>query len=1062
MMMMLKFLAFTILVMVFAPFATAVEADQELETRLALAAENRAQIQLALDSVPTDQRSGMEFLIRHMPERDLRQLSAEFLLENCRLAYQSRQQDPWAKEIPEEIFLNDVLPYASINERRDAWRADFRKRFLPLVSDAKSTSEVASRLNQQIFSLLGVRYSTQRKKADQSPYESIEGGTASCTGLSVLLIDACRAVGVPARMVGTPLWSNNSGNHSWVEVWDQGWHFTGAAEPTGQSLDQGWFVGRAADARRDQPIYAIYATSFRQTPLSFPCVWDRDIKYIPAVNVTDRYTALRTPLPDDHVRTMFVVRSPGGERLSVPIEIIRDGESIFSGTTNDDRFDANDHLTIPLQKNRPVTIRVEAAEAPIKQQLTPVEDQHLVTIIAKTTHPPEPEDPASDENLSADESNAEIDPERSGWAIDRLREQLQNGTEPIKIREDDFSKVPLTKEDAKLAREILAAHHANRLVVQRKEEWENRTITSDSLKMPFSFKTFGEKPADGWSLYISLHGGGNTRPEINDRQWENQKRLYSLEEGIYVAPRAPTDTWNLWHQAHIDTMLVRLIEDFVVMEDVNWNRVYLMGYSAGGDGVYQLAPRMADRFAAAAMMAGHPNETSPLGLRNLPFALQVGGKDSAYRRNEIAGEWEKKLDDLRQSDPGGYEHLVKVYPDKGHWMDREDAVAIPWMKQFTRNPTPQKIVWKQDDVLHANFYWLEVDKAHLPDRAEIKAEVRDQTISIEGQDIDRLTINLDDRFIDLDQSVKLVSEGIVLRDQRFDRTIDNLIRSFEQSGDPNLAFPAAVTIEIPPPFPQSLVPPGEIPTYTATRTSDAIVVDGKLDEPAWTTASKTNRFVDLISGEQVVHDTGAAIVWDNENLYVGFFVTEPNVRAKYTDRDDPIYYDNDVELFIAGDNAYYEFEINPFGTIYEAFFVWDDAIEHPAFRQDPQLAFGIAGSQPFNGVGLTTHPRGPRTAFLGYDMPGLRSAVAIEGTLNNDADMDRGWTVEIAIPWESMRTLLAGDARPLPPKEGDQWRIDLFRFNTDKSAGDSGGWAVGKHAVWDSHIPELFPVVTFQ
>ena len=71
------------------------------------------------------------------------------------------------------------------------------------------------------------------------------------------------------------------------------------------------------------------------------------------------------------------------------------------------------------------------------------------------------------------------------------------------------------------------------------------------------------------------------------------------------------------------------------------NKVYLMGYSAGGDGVYQLAPRMADRFAAAAMMAGHPNETSPLGLRNLPFTIHMGENDTPYKRNKVAAEWKK-------------------------------------------------------------------------------------------------------------------------------------------------------------------------------------------------------------------------------------------------------------------------------------------------------------------------------------------------------------------------------------------------------------------------------------
>lgn len=91
---------------------------------------------------------------------------------------------------------------------------------------------------------------------------------ASCTGLSVLLVDACRAVGVPARLAGTPLWTNRSGNHSWVEIWDGKWHYTGAAEPVGGKLDQAWFTARAATARRDHRLHAIHATSFKRTEVA--------------------------------------------------------------------------------------------------------------------------------------------------------------------------------------------------------------------------------------------------------------------------------------------------------------------------------------------------------------------------------------------------------------------------------------------------------------------------------------------------------------------------------------------------------------------------------------------------------------------------------------------------------------------------------------------------------------------------------------------------------------------------------------------------------------------------
>lgn len=215
-----------------------------------------------------------------------------------------------------------------------------------------------------------------------------------------------------------------------------------------------------------------------------------------------------------------------------------------------------------------------------------------------------------------------------------------------------FAKDPLSKAEAQTARRALTEDRQAFIKSSFGAQWENRELQIGDLSMPFFYQTFGTKPTDGRSLFISLHGGGGAPAAVNDQQYENQKRLYDQTmrtlEGIYLAPRAPTNTWNLWHQSHQIEFLNRLIQLAVIYEDVNPNKVYLLGYSAGGDGVYQMAPRLADYWAAAAMMAGHPNDASPLSLSNLPFTIHMGAEDAAFNRNKKAEEWKGLLEGLAQ------------------------------------------------------------------------------------------------------------------------------------------------------------------------------------------------------------------------------------------------------------------------------------------------------------------------------------------------------------------------------------------------------------------------------
>ncbi|HVM47426.1 MAG TPA: carbohydrate-binding family 9-like protein [Candidatus Acidoferrum sp.] len=258
--------------------------------------------------------------------------------------------------------------------------------------------------------------------------------------------------------------------------------------------------------------------------------------------------------------------------------------------------------------------------------------------------------------------------------------------------------------------------------------------------------------------------------------------------------------------------------------------------------------------------------------------------------------------------------------------------------------------------------------------------------------------------------------------------------------------------------------PQQIAHYTAYRAGQAVRIDGRLDEKCWQAAPRSPRFRDILTGKPTLYDTRAAVLWDDQNLYVAFWVEEPHVKATLTRHGSHIYENNDVEVFIAGRDTYYEFEINALNTVYEAFFIWEDAYDKGGYAQAAEFNRTNPLVVPFNGVGFTNHPRGMRLGSWAFEFPGLKTAVHVDGTLNDDSDTDRGWTVELAFPWQGMKWLAKADGRALPPRDGDVWRIDFSRFNQYKApppAEDSSGWFWSPHGVWDSHIPECFPYIRF-
>ena len=329
-----------------------------------------------IKEVPSEQRDAMEWLITYMPEADVKNLSHDYLIENSEYAFKAKNHFQWAKDLPDELFLNYVLPYSSLNERRDSWRKDFFYKFSPIVENANSAYEAAAILNNQIFKILGVEYSTKRPKADQSPYESIDAKLASCTGLSFLLIDACRSVGIPARFVGTPMWHNDSGNHSWVEIWDGKWHFTGAAEPVEGELNQVWFSDLASKAKKGDMKYGIFAATWNQTELYFPMDWLPEVKTYNAIDVTDRYKN-HIQLDSDLVAVSIRALNKAGQREAVSVIITGENNFYFEGQSKNETFDLNDHLKVLLPKGKVFTIKSEN-----DSQILEIEKECLVSLSA--------------------------------------------------------------------------------------------------------------------------------------------------------------------------------------------------------------------------------------------------------------------------------------------------------------------------------------------------------------------------------------------------------------------------------------------------------------------------------------------------------------------------------------------------------------------------------------------------------------------------------------------------------------------------------------------------------
>ncbi|MBN1655929.1 MAG: hypothetical protein JXA30_19335 [Deltaproteobacteria bacterium] len=397
------------------------------------------------------------------------------------------------------------------------------------------------------------------------------------------------------------------------------------------------------------------------------------------------------------------------------------------------------------------------------------------------------------------DGRSESVPTESGVGVvtsaDALRQLLDHLAIPVGSRGDiesmPFAQVPLTREDAEAARAALWQDLEEDLRASRRAEHDAKSITIGDYTLRYDTVVLGSEPPGGRSLFITMHGGGNAPASANDSQWINQIELatsYHPQDALWVAPRAPTDDWNMWFKDHIDGLFDRLITNMVVFEGINSNKVYLTGYSAGGDGVYALTPRTADRWAGAAMSAGHPNGVSLANLRNVAFAIYVGANDSSYNRNTVGVEYAAKLDALQAADPGGYPHQAG-FPLTSHWMNLQDQPSIPFIQGYTRDPAPNRVVWEQHPATHSRFYWLALDAGDEREGTKVIASYQGQTVSLEEiEGLNQLRVRFSEKMVDMDQPVTIVHDGNTLFEGHVRRNIAVIERTLREREDPEMAY----------------------------------------------------------------------------------------------------------------------------------------------------------------------------------------------------------------------------------------------------------------------------------
>ena len=387
----------------------------------------------------------------------------------------------------------------------------------------------------------------------------------------------------------------------------------------------------------------------------------------------------------------------------------------------------------------------------------------------------------------------------------------------------------LSNEEIKIARNLVWEEYLAEIREDktRKQEVDDQLMVYGEVSMKYGMQIKGDADENGYPLFIALHGGGSSdTPDMNDQQWKHMMTYYykSVENGIYVSPRGVRDTWDTHGNPESYPLYDRLIENMVAFHNADPNRVYLVGFSAGGDGVYMITPKMTDRFAAANMSAGHPNGVNLTNLYNMPIQLQVGMLDTAYNRHSVTAEYAVVLKNLAETYGNGYLHHVLIHTQYGHnfydtkkaeqevladpiaWLETGDttsvmaqANAIRYVEQYERDALPERVIWEFTNRANLreveSFYWLRASKNVTEGIIIASYDKKANAITIEEYTASEpITILISEDMLDIFSPITIHTP---LKSYEVTVTPDyELLKSTTyERGDKNYQFVASITLD---------------------------------------------------------------------------------------------------------------------------------------------------------------------------------------------------------------------------------------------------------------------------